>query len=45
MQNTKEIKIGNIYIGSSHPIAIQSMTNTVTKDVLKTVKQNRFPRI
>lgn len=39
MQNTKEIKIGNIYIGSSHPIAIQSMTNTVTKDVLKTVKQ------
>lgn len=39
MQNTKEIKIGNIYIGSNHPIAIQSMTNTLTKDVLATVKQ------
>ena len=39
MRNTKEIKIGNILIGASNPIAIQSMTNTSTKDVLKTVNQ------
>ena len=39
MRNTKEIKIGNILIGASNPIAIQSMTNTPTKDVLKTVSQ------
>lgn len=39
MRNTKEIKIGNILIGASNPIAIQSMTNTPTKNVLKTVNQ------
>lgn len=36
---TKEIKIGNIKIGGNNPIAIQSMTNTKTKDVIATVKQ------
>lgn len=36
---TKVIKIGNIYIGGNHHIAIQSMTNTKTKDVEATVKQ------
>ncbi|MBO4622647.1 MAG: flavodoxin-dependent (E)-4-hydroxy-3-methylbut-2-enyl-diphosphate synthase [Bacilli bacterium] len=35
----KEIKIGNLFIGTNHPIAIQSMTNTPTKDVSLTVKQ------
>ncbi len=35
----KEIKIGNVWIGGSHPIAIQSMTNTKTEDVEATVKQ------
>lgn len=39
MKNTKEIKIGNIYIGSNHPVAIQSMTNTKTKDIVATVNQ------
>ena len=39
MKNTKEIKIGNVFIGNNHPIAIQSMTNTLTKDVLQTVLQ------
>lgn len=39
MKNTKEIKIGNIYIGNNHPIAIQSMTNTLTKDVNATINQ------
>lgn len=37
--NTKEIKIGNITIGGNNSIAIQSMTNTKTKDVSATVKQ------
>lgn len=36
---TKEIKIGNITIGGNHPIAIQSMTNTKTKDIEKTILQ------
>lgn len=39
MKNTKEIKIGNVFIGYNHSVAIQSMTNTPTKDVLKTVEQ------
>ena len=38
-KQTKEIKIGNVYIGNNHPIAIQSMTNTKTKDIEKTVQQ------
>ncbi|KIR01380.1 1-hydroxy-2-methyl-2-(E)-butenyl 4-diphosphate synthase [Lachnospiraceae bacterium TWA4] len=38
-ERTKEIKIGNVTIGASHPIAIQSMTNTKTDDVEKTVDQ------
>lgn len=39
MQNTKIIKIGNVKIGGTYPIAIQSMTNTKTKDILATVNQ------
>jgi (E)-4-hydroxy-3-methylbut-2-enyl-diphosphate synthase len=39
MQNTKEIKIGNVFIGGNHPIVIQSMTNTPTKDIKSTVNQ------
>lgn len=38
-QIKKEIKIGNIKIGGENPIAIQSMTNTDTKNVEKTVNQ------
>lgn len=38
-KQTKEIKIGDIYIGNNHKIAIQSMTNTKTKDVEATLKQ------
>jgi len=38
-KNSKEVKIGNVWIGGSHPIAIQSMTNTKTEDVEATVKQ------
>ncbi len=38
-QKTKEIKIGNVKIGSNNPIAIQSMTNTLTKQADKTIEQ------
>lgn len=36
---TKEIAIGNIKIGGNNKIAIQSMTNTKTSDVKKTIAQ------
>ena len=37
--NTKVIHIGNRVIGGGNPILIQSMTNTRTEDVKKTVEQ------
>ena len=36
---TKEIAIGNVKIGNNNPIAVQSMTNTLTKDAEETIKQ------
>ena len=39
MNLKKEIKIGTVTIGGTHPIAIQSMTNTKTCDIESTVKQ------
>lgn len=38
-EQTKEVKIGDVTIGGTHPIAIQSMTNTRTEDVEATVAQ------
>ena len=38
-EQTKKIKIGNIWVGGGAPIAIQSMTNTKTDDVKATVEQ------
>ncbi len=38
-EQTKKIKIGNIWVGGGSPIAIQSMTNTKTDDVKATVEQ------
>lgn len=38
-RKSKEIKIGNVWIGGSHPIAIQSMTNTKTENAEATVAQ------
>lgn len=35
----KEIRIGKVLIGGTNKIAIQSMTNTKTRDIDKTVKQ------
>ncbi|MEI6856455.1 flavodoxin-dependent (E)-4-hydroxy-3-methylbut-2-enyl-diphosphate synthase [Psychrilyobacter sp.] len=39
MKNTKRIKVGDIYIGGNEDVIIQSMTNTNTADVKKTVAQ------
>lgn len=39
MKITREVKIGNLIMGGNNPIIIQSMTNTFTKDVDKTVEQ------
>lgn len=38
-EETKKIRIGDIYIGGGSPVAIQSMTNTRTEDVSATVEQ------
>ena len=40
-KKTKQIKLGNLYIGGDAPITIQSMTNTNTADVKSTVEQIR----
>ena len=39
VRKTKKIKVGNIYIGGDSKIAVQSMTNTDTRDVEATVNQ------
>ncbi|MBC8061430.1 MAG: flavodoxin-dependent (E)-4-hydroxy-3-methylbut-2-enyl-diphosphate synthase [Clostridiaceae bacterium] len=36
---TKKIKVGSIYVGGDAKITVQSMTNTDTRDVVKTVEQ------
>ena len=36
---TKKVQVGNIYIGGGEPVTVQSMTNTDTRDVSKTVNQ------
>ena len=38
-KRTKEINVGDLKIGGDNPISVQSMTNTLTKDVKSTVKQ------
>lgn len=38
-QNSREIKIGNRVIGNNNPILIQSMTNTKTENIDKTILQ------
>ena len=38
-RKTLTVKIGNVLMGSGHPIVVQSMTNTLTADVKKTVAQ------
>ncbi len=38
-RKTKEINVGHIKVGGDNPISVQSMTNTLTKDVKQTVEQ------
>ena len=38
-RQTREIRIGNVIVGGMHPISVQSMTNTDTRDVEATVRQ------
>jgi (E)-4-hydroxy-3-methylbut-2-enyl-diphosphate synthase len=38
-KKTKEINVGYLKIGGDNPISVQSMTNTLTKDVKSTIKQ------
>ncbi|HHW56584.1 MAG TPA: flavodoxin-dependent (E)-4-hydroxy-3-methylbut-2-enyl-diphosphate synthase [Clostridia bacterium] len=38
---TREVKIGNKKIGGNNPILVQSMTNTDTHDIEKTIEQIR----
>lgn len=40
-EETKKIRIGDVWIGGGNPIAIQSMTNTRTEDIEATVEQIR----
>ncbi len=37
--NTKQIRVGNVFIGGNNDVVIQSMTNTKTKDVEATIAQ------
>ena len=38
-RKTKEINVGHVKVGGDNPISVQSMTNTLTKDVKATIKQ------
>lgn len=44
-KNTRVIKVGDRLIGGNNPISVQSMTNTVTKDIEGTINQiNRLEK-
>ncbi len=38
-KKTRVINVGNVKVGGDNPITVQSMTNTITKDVDSTVEQ------
>ena len=38
-KKTKEINVGDVKVGGDNPITVQSMTNTLTKDIKKTINQ------
>ena len=38
-RKTKVIKVGNVKVGGDNPITVQSMTNTLTKNVKETLSQ------
>jgi (E)-4-hydroxy-3-methylbut-2-enyl-diphosphate synthase len=37
---TKEVRVGDLYLGNFHPILVQTMTTTDTMDTLATVEQS-----
>ena len=37
-KKTKKIKVGKVFVGGDSPISVQSMTNTLTTDINKTIK-------
>ena len=40
-RNSRQIKIGDMFVGGGAPISVQSMTNTITADVAATIAQVR----
>ena len=38
-RTTKQVKVGNVFVGGNAPISVQSMTNTDTHDIEATYKQ------
>lgn len=36
---SRKVKVGNVYVGGGAPVSIQSMTNTDTRDAVKTTEQ------
>lgn len=38
-RSTRQVRIGNVWVGSDHPVVVQSMTNTDTVDPLGTANQ------
>ncbi|MBY0445549.1 MAG: flavodoxin-dependent (E)-4-hydroxy-3-methylbut-2-enyl-diphosphate synthase, partial [Burkholderiales bacterium] len=38
-RKTRQVQIGNVWVGSDHPVVVQSMTNTDTADAAATTKQ------
>lgn len=38
-RQSRVIKVGAVNIGGNNPIAVQTMTNTITSDSKKTLKQ------
>ena len=40
-RKTKVIKVGKVNVGGESPISVQSMTNTITKDVKLAIQQAR----
>lgn len=40
-KKTRKIMVGNVPVGGDSPISVQSMTNTITKDINSTINQIR----
>ncbi|MCX7832406.1 MAG: flavodoxin-dependent (E)-4-hydroxy-3-methylbut-2-enyl-diphosphate synthase [Actinobacteria bacterium] len=38
-RKTRAVRVGNLFIGGEYPISVQTMTNTDTRDIKKTIAQ------